>query len=98
MAGLPDADKGGLSVPGLDPGRADSTRPGVIPRSCETGRHARNPGMAVVLLQEPDDGGRPLPGARSVHPANEAQEHAAPFERRGIDHPPWTGVLRLRDW
>ena len=36
-----------------------------------------NPGMAVVLLQEPD--GRPgsAAGARSVHPADEAEEHAS---------------------
>ena len=39
--------------------------------------HARHPGMAVVLLQEPDARARPLPGARPVHSADEAEEHAA---------------------
>ncbi len=36
-----------------------------------------------------------LPRARPLHPADEAQEHAAPPARRGAHHPPRAGVLRL---
>src|SRR6185503_10232207 len=38
----------------------------------------------------------PLSGARYFHPAHETQEHAALDERRGSDHAPGPGVLRLR--
>ena len=38
---------------------------------------ARRPGVAVVLFQEPADGAGALPGARSVHSVDEAEEHAA---------------------
>ncbi len=58
-------------------------------------RHAGDPGMAVVLLQEPADRARPLPRARPVHPAHEAQEHPPPPARRGAHHPPRARVLRL---
>ena len=37
----------------------------------------------------------PVPRARSVHPAHEAEEHAAPPARRRADHPPRHRVLRL---
>ena len=37
-----------------------------------------------------------LPGARPLHPAHEAQEHAAAPEGRRADHPPGAGILRLR--
>ena len=37
----------------------------------------------------------PLPRARSVHPAHEAEEHAAPPARRGAHHAPRRRVLRL---
>ena len=57
-----------------------------------TGRH---PGVAVVLLQEPAAREGPLPRARPVHPADEAEEHAALPEGRGTDHAPRAGVLRL---
>ena len=46
-------------------------------------------------LQEPDARARPLPGARPVHPADEAEEHAALHPGGGVDHAPRTGVLRL---
>ena len=39
----------------------------------------------------------PLSGARPVHPADEAEEHAALSAGRGADHAPRTGVLRLMD-
>ena len=54
-----------------------------------------HPGVAVVLLQEPADGPGPLPRARPLHPADEAQEHAAPPARRRADHAPRPRVLRL---
>ncbi len=38
----------------------------------------------------------PVPGARPVHPAHEAQEHAALPHGRGADHPPRRRVLRRR--
>ena len=37
----------------------------------------------------------PLPGARSLHPVDEAQEHAALDDGRGAHHPPRQRVLRL---
>ena len=36
-----------------------------------------------------------LSRARSLHPADEAEEHASLHEGRGDDHAPRTGVLRL---
>jgi len=59
------------------------------------GRAERYPGMAVVLLQEPPAREGALPGARPVHPADEAEEHAALPEGRGVDHAPRARVLRL---
>ena len=41
-------------------------------------------GVAQLLLQEPDDGAGPLPGARSLHPADEAEEHAPLDDGRGV--------------
>ena len=38
---------------------------------------ARDPGVVVVLFQEPDGRAGALPGARPVHSADEAEEHAA---------------------
>ena len=55
----------------------------------------RHPGMAVVLLQEPDARARAVSRARPVHPVDEAEEHAALHARRGADHAPRTRVLRL---
>src|SRR5690606_13621945 len=52
-------------------------------------------GVALVLLQEPAARARALSRARPVHPADEAEEHAALDAGRGADHPPGTGVLRL---
>ncbi len=55
-----------------------------------------NPGVALVLLQEPDARPRSLPGARSLHPAHEAQEHAPAHPGGGSHHASRSGVLRLR--
>jgi hypothetical protein len=35
--------------------------------------------------------------ARSFHPADQAQEHAASFDGRRSDHPPRPGVTLMRD-
>ena len=59
------------------------------------GGDERHPGVAVVLLQEPDARARALSGARPVHPADEAEEHAALPPGRGTDHASRAGVLRL---
>ena len=56
--------------------------------------HGRHPGVAELLLQEPADAARPLPRARPVHPAHQAEEHAALDDGRGPDHPPRPRVLR----
>ena len=47
-----------------------------------------SPGVALVLLQEPAGGPGTLPRARPLHPAHQAQEHAALADGRGADHPP----------
>ena len=73
-------------------------------RSCSTSRCSSiwrsapafgHPGVAVVLLQEPDARAGPVSGARSVHPADEAEEHAALHARRRTDHAPRARILRL---
>src|SRR5438477_3993369 len=51
--------------------------------------------MAQLLFQEPDDCAGPLSRARSVHPADEAEEHSASPARGRADHSPGAGVLRL---
>src|SRR5438045_9440684 len=51
--------------------------------------------MAVLLLQESDGGARTATGARSLHSADEAQEHAPPSHGRRSNHAPRIGVLRL---
>src|SRR5262249_16644185 len=99
MAGLSDADQGRLPVSRFDPRRADRARPRAIPRP--RAAHARvegtgHPGVVELLLQEPHDGAGTVSGARFVHSVDEVKEHVAAFARRGIDHAPWAGVLRLR--
>ena len=46
-----------------------------------------DPGVAVVLLQGADARARPLSGARPVHPADEAEEHAAVAARARSSSP-----------
>ena len=65
-------------------------------RSKRTPR-AGNPGVVELLLQVSHDGARTLSRARSVHSADEAEEHAAAFEGRRADHPPGTGILLSSD-
>src|SRR5438876_1880411 len=94
MARLSDADQGRLPVPRLHPGGAHRARPRAVLRLGAAGRALRHPGMALLLLQEPANGARPVPRARPLHPADEAQEHAALAQGRGPDHPPRHRVLR----
>src|SRR3989442_661210 len=94
MAGLSDADQGRLPVPRFHHRRADRTRSGPVLRPGAAGTPVGDPGVAVVLLQEPPDGPGTVPRARSVHPADQAQEHAAVVDGRGTNHPPRHRVLR----
>ena len=61
LARLSDADQGRLPLPRLDPRGAARARPGAVPRPgaalAGAARH-RHPGVAELLLQEPDDGAR----------------------------------------
>src|SRR3712207_5064244 len=91
--GLPDADQDQLPLPRLDPRRADRARLRALLRLRPACRDEGDPGVAVVLLQEPDGGSGPAARARSVHPADEAEEHAPPSHGRGADHTPRARVL-----
>ena len=70
---------------------------GAVSRPGEARRHERHPGVAVVLLQEPDACAGSVSRARSVHSDDEAEEHPALPARRGSDHASRPGVLRLMD-
>src|SRR5688500_17140629 len=95
MDGLSHADQGEFSLSGFDTRGAHRPRPRVVLGLRATGGHEGDSGMAIVLLQEPDGRTRATAGARSVHSADEAQEHAATSHGRGADHPPRPGVLRV---
>ena len=58
VARLPDADQDQLPVPRLDPGGADRARPGAVHGPRAARGHERHPGVAVLLLEEPDDARR----------------------------------------
>src|ERR1700682_2519041 len=51
--------------------------------------------MAEFLLQVADVRAGVVPGARPVHPVDEAEEYAAMDDGGGFDHAPRAGVLRL---
>src|ERR1019366_2994607 len=98
MARVSDADQGGLPVPRLDSCGADRARSGALPRSRAAHAGAAPPGdsgMAELLLQVADDGAGAVSGARSIHPAHEAEKHAAALEGRRVDYASGAGVLRL---
>src|SRR5512143_787472 len=99
MARLSDADQGRFPLPRLDSGGADRARSSAVYGSCAAYAGvatAGNSGMVKLLLQVPDDRARALSRARSVHPVDEAEEHAAALEGRGADYAFGVGVLRLR--
>src|SRR5690242_20022014 len=98
MARISHADQGRFPVPRLDSGRAPGARSGSFPGPGTTEHgvaRTGNSGVVKLLLQVADDRARSLSRARSFHPTDEAQEYSAAPEGRGLDHPPWPGVLRL---
>src|SRR5260221_14765270 len=98
MARVPDADQGGLPVPRLDSCGADRARSGAAPRSRAAHARAAPPrasGMVKLLLQVADDTAGLVSRARSLHPAHQAEEHAAVSEGRRVDYASGAGVLRL---
>src|SRR6202007_736790 len=58
----------------------------------------RHTGMAKLLLQVAHDCAGTLSRARSVHPVDEAEEHASASSRRRDDYALGIGVLRLKKW
>ena len=60
----------------FDPGSPDRARPRPLPRPRPAVGLPRHPGVAQLLLEEPDVRARPLPGARSLRAERQAQEHA----------------------
>src|ERR1700693_4825765 len=98
MARLSDADQSGLPVPRLDSCGADRPRSRALPRPRTAPPGAappRDSGMVELLLQVTDDAAGPVSGARSVHPAHQAQEHVALPEGRRADYASGAGILRL---
>src|SRR4029077_15707681 len=98
MAGLSHADQSRLPVPRLDPGCAHRAGSSAVPRP-GTAQYAiawaGNSGMAELLLQVSHDRSGTLSGARSVHSADEVEEHSPLPEGRRADHAPGIGILRL---
>ena len=89
--GYPDAVEGEFPLPRFDSCRAHCARPRPLPRSGQA--HARAPlswhsGVAQLLLEVAANGQRPVPGARSLHPVDEAQKHAPSHHGRRPDHAP----------
>ena len=100
MARLSHADQSRLPVPRLDSGRAPGARPGPVPRpgaAQQAITRVGHPGVVKLLLQVAHERARTLSRARSVHSADEAEEHAAAFEGRRADHAPGTGILLSLD-
>src|SRR5258706_12652276 len=98
MARVPDADQGGLPVPRLDSCGADRARSGAAPRSRAAHARAAPPrasGMVKLLLQVADDTAGLVSRARSLHPAHQAEEHAAVLEGRRVNYASGAGILRL---
>src|SRR5256885_17015127 len=98
MARLSDADQSRLPLSRLDSRGANRTRPRALPRSGAANAGTSPPGnsgMAELLLQVADDCTRTVSRTRSVHSADEVEEHTAPFERRRADHALGVGILRL---
>ena len=93
VAAPSDATQDKLPLLGLHPRRAAVAGPhpfhGPGP-ACRPGGHT---GVACLLLQEPAARAGGLSGTRSVHTADQAQEHPALADGRGPDHPPGYGVL-----
>ncbi len=91
--GLSHAAEGRLPLPRLHPGRPAGAGPVPVHGPGPAGRHGRHPGVAELLLQVAPGRPRPLSRARPVHPAHQAEEHAALDHGRGADHPPGHRLL-----
>src|SRR5712671_7473711 len=98
MAGLSDADQSEFSLSRFDIGRAHRVGPNPLHGPSEAQQRAKrvgDTGVVELVLQVADDGAGAVSGARSVHPDDEDEEHAAASARRRVDHAPGAGVLRL---
>src|ERR1035437_4861697 len=98
MARLSHADQSRFSVPRLYSRRSHRARSRLVPRLGEALFRLARPGnsrVAQLLLQISNDRAGIVSRARSLHSIDEAEKHAAAFKRRGTDHAPGTGVLRL---
>ena len=95
LDGHAHADQGRFPLPRFNSRRAAGLGLGAVCRLGAAGGDGGDPRVAVVLLQKPDDRARSLPRTRPLHPANEAQEHAALLAGRGSDYPLGARVLRL---
>src|SRR5262245_12269769 len=93
MDGLPDADQGGFPLPRFDLSSAALSGFGPLHRFSATRGHEGHSGMALLLLQEPDDGPRPLSRAQPLHSGDEAEEHAALSHGRRANYPSRPRVL-----
>src|SRR5208283_3920605 len=101
VAGLSHAAQGELSVPRLDLGRAHRAGPGAVSRSGEAHAGAevdRDSGVAELLSQVAANAAGLVSGARSVHPVDEAEEHAAAHYGRRPGDAPGARLLRLAGW
>src|SRR5260370_42119793 len=96
MAWVSHANQGGFFVPRFHFSGADRARPRSIFGPGPACRSARDSRVAQLLLQVAHDGAQSVSRARSLHSADEAEEHAAMDDGRGSDHAPGAGVLRLR--
>ena len=56
----------------------------------------RDSGVAELLSEVAANRRGTLSGARSVHPVDEAEEHASSHHGAGADYAPGAGILRLR--
>src|SRR5207237_5378877 len=95
LARLPDADEDRFSLPRFDPRRADRPRPGIINGFLDACRMVRHSGMAQLLFQMPHDRPGVVSRTRSLHPADETQEHDALGNGRVDDYTSGARVLRL---
>jgi myo-inositol-1-phosphate synthase len=68
--GYPMQIKVDFPVPRFDPGGAHRAGPRAVHGPGPARGDVRHPGVALVLLQEPDDGAGAVSGARPVHPAH----------------------------
>src|SRR3984885_8327801 len=97
MARLPDADQSGFPLPRFNFGGSDRAGPRAVLRSRATGRHAWHSGMAQLLFQIANVRERTVPRARSIHSADEVEEHVALDDGRRSHHALGFRVLRLND-